>query len=94
MLPIIAPVIFMIAGCKNEGRKIVTDHKHVSAPETGKVTAACQPANEPCCIKVSTIFVEISQENNEELGFDWILEPLGTGSVLPDTSDKTFPTDH
>lgn len=28
-------------------------------------------------VKITTKFVEISQENNEELGFDWIVTPFG-----------------
>lgn len=31
----------------------------------------------PRQIKMSTKFVEISQENSEELGFDWIISPFG-----------------
>ena len=36
----------------------------------------------PKQIKIMTKFVEISQENNEELGFDWILSPFGIGGGL------------
>ncbi len=36
----------------------------------------------PKQIKILTKFVEISQENNEELGFDWIVSPFGLGSDL------------
>lgn len=34
----------------------------------------------PRQIRVTTKFVEISQENGEELGFDWIATPFGFGS--------------
>ena len=36
----------------------------------------------PKQIKIMTEFVEISQENNEELGFDWIVSPFGLGGGL------------
>lgn len=36
----------------------------------------------PKQIKIMTKFVEISQENNEELGFDWIVTPFGLGGDL------------
>jgi len=36
--------------------------------------------NTPRQIRVTTKFVEINQENNEELGFDWIATPFGFGS--------------
>lgn len=32
---------------------------------------------EPKQVKITTKFVEISQENNDELGFDWIISPFG-----------------
>jgi len=35
--------------------------------------------NTPRQIKILTKFVEISQENGEELGFDWVISPLGFG---------------
>jgi general secretion pathway protein D len=31
-------------------------------------------------VKITTKFVEIAQENNEELGFDWIVGPFSIGS--------------
>ncbi len=34
----------------------------------------------PRQIRVTTKFVEVSQENSEELGFDWIATPFGVGS--------------
>jgi general secretion pathway protein D len=33
----------------------------------------------PKQVKITTKFVEIAQENNEELGFDWILSPYSEG---------------
>lgn len=36
----------------------------------------------PKQIKIMTKFVEISQENNDELGFDWIVSPFGLGGDL------------
>ncbi len=32
---------------------------------------------EPKQVKITTKFVEISQENNDELGFDWLISPFG-----------------
>lgn len=32
---------------------------------------------EPKQVKITTKFVEINQENNDELGFDWIITPFG-----------------
>jgi general secretion pathway protein D len=34
----------------------------------------------PKQVKITTKFVEIAQENNEELGFDWIVGPFSIGS--------------
>ena len=34
----------------------------------------------PRQIRVTTKFVEVSQENDDELGFDWIVTPFGVGS--------------
>lgn len=36
----------------------------------------------PKQIKILTKFVEISQENSDELGFDWIVSPFGLGGDL------------
>jgi general secretion pathway protein D len=33
--------------------------------------------NQPKQVKITTKFVEISQENSDELGFDWIVNPFG-----------------
>lgn len=35
----------------------------------------------PKQVKITTKFVEISQENTDELGFDWIVTPFGLGST-------------
>ncbi|BCU75568.1 Amuc_1098 family type IV pilus outer membrane protein [Luteolibacter sp. LG18] len=34
----------------------------------------------PKQVKITTKFVEISQENNDELGFDWVVSPFGIGA--------------
>ena len=44
----------------------------------------------PRQIKISTKFVEISQENTEELGFDWIVSPLGFGAAGPTGRGNQF----
>ena len=36
----------------------------------------------PRQIKIITKFVEVSQENGQELGFDWVVTPFGTGGSL------------
>jgi general secretion pathway protein D len=36
----------------------------------------------PKQVKITTKFVEISQENNDELGFDWIVNPFGLGGSV------------
>jgi general secretion pathway protein D len=36
----------------------------------------------PKQVKVSTKFVEISQENADELGFDWVVSPFSVASVI------------
>ncbi len=36
----------------------------------------------PKQVKITTKFVEISQENNDELGFDWIVNPFGLDRSL------------
>lgn len=33
---------------------------------------------QPKQVKITTKFVEITQENNDELGFDWIVSPIGS----------------
>ena len=37
---------------------------------------------QPKQVKITTKFVEISQENNDELGFDWIISPFGLGGDI------------
>lgn len=37
---------------------------------------------QPKQVKITTKFVEISQENNDELGFDWIVSPFGLNSEI------------
>lgn len=36
----------------------------------------------PRQINIRTKFVEVSQENDEQLGFDWVITPFGVGSSL------------
>jgi general secretion pathway protein D len=38
----------------------------------------------PKMIKILTKFVEVNQENTDELSFDWILTPVGLGKVASD----------
>ena len=35
----------------------------------------------PKQVKITTKFVEVSQENTDELGFDWVVTPFGLGST-------------
>ena len=52
---------------------------------------------EPKQVKITTKFVEISQENNDELGFDWIISPFGlsanslfgSGGTIGNGGDRT-----
>ena len=37
---------------------------------------------QPKQVKITTKFVEITQENNEELGFDWIVTPFGISNSV------------
>ncbi|MEN9974323.1 MAG: hypothetical protein RLZZ282_329, partial [Verrucomicrobiota bacterium] len=37
---------------------------------------------QPQQVKITTKFVEISQENNDELGFDWIISPFGLSDSI------------
>jgi len=37
---------------------------------------------QPKQVKITTKFVEISQENNDELGFDWIVNPFGLSNTV------------
>ncbi len=36
---------------------------------------------QPKQVKITTKFIEITQENTDELGFDWIVNPFGIGSA-------------
>jgi general secretion pathway protein D len=38
--------------------------------------------SKPKQVKITTKFVEISQENTDELGFDWVISPFGIGGAL------------
>ena len=40
-----------------------------------------QTTKTPKQVKITTKFVEVSQENTDELGFDWIVTPFGLGST-------------
>ncbi|MFT4177204.1 MAG: type II and III secretion system protein [Luteolibacter sp.] len=38
-------------------------------------------SKKPKQVKITTKFVEVSQENTDELGFDWVVSPFGGGRV-------------
>lgn len=38
--------------------------------------------NKPKQVKITTKFVEVSQENSDELGFDWIVNPFGLTDTI------------
>jgi general secretion pathway protein D len=48
-----------------------------------------QTGKQPKQVKITTKFVEISQENNDELGFDWILNPFHINNTF--TADGGTP---
>ncbi len=51
--------------------------------ELDKVEQLVQTMNKaPKQVKITTKFVEISQENNDELGFDWIINPFGLSNTV------------
>ena len=52
--------------------------------ELDKVEALIEAVtkDKPKQVKITTKFVEISQENNDELGFDWVVSPFGIGGEL------------
>ena len=51
--------------------------------ELDKVEQLVQLYNKaPKQVKITTKFVEISQENNDELGFDWIISPFGLSNTV------------
>jgi general secretion pathway protein D len=66
------------ATLSNSGVLLVTN----TPSELDKVEQLVQTVanTKPKQVKITTKFVEISQENNEELGFDWIVGPFSLGS--------------
>ena len=64
------------ATLSNSGVLLVTN----TPTELDKVEQLVQTIGrtKPKQVKITTKFVEISQENNEELGFDWIVGPFGS----------------
>jgi general secretion pathway protein D len=68
------------ATLSNTGVLLVTN----TPTELDKVEQLVQAISntKPKQVKITTKFVEISQENNEELGFDWVIGPFGSGSVI------------
>ncbi len=63
------------ATLSNSGVLLVTN----TPTELDKVEQLVQTISntKPKQVKITTKFVEISQENNEELGFDWLVGPFG-----------------
>jgi general secretion pathway protein D len=63
------------ATLSNNGQLLVTN----TPSELDKVEQLVQTigGKQPKQVKITTKFVEISQENNDELGFDWIVNPFG-----------------
>ena len=67
------------ATLSNSGVLLVTN----TPTELDKVEQLVQTISKtPKQVKITTKFIEISQENNEELGFDWIVGPFGSGDVF------------
>ena len=66
------------ATLSNSGVLLVTN----TPSELDKVEQLVQATvnTKPKQVKITTKFVEIAQENNEELGFDWIVSPFQVGS--------------
>lgn len=66
------------ATLSNSGVLLVTN----TPSELDKVEQLVQTVanTKPKQVKITTKFVEIAQENNEELGFDWIVGPFSIGS--------------
>lgn len=63
----------------NSGSLLVTN----TPGELDKVEQLVQQYNRaPKQVKITTKFVEISQENNDELGFDWIISPFGLSNSV------------
>jgi general secretion pathway protein D len=63
------------ATLSNSGVLLVTN----TPTELDKVEQLVQTisSNKPKQVKITTKFIEIAQENNEELGFDWVVGPFG-----------------
>ena len=68
------------ATLSNSGVLLVTN----TPTELDKVEQLVQTISntKPKQVKITTKFVEISQENNEELGFDWIVSSFGSGDIF------------
>ena len=67
------------ATLSNSGVLLVTN----TPSELDKVEQLVQTLNTaPKQVKITTKFVEISQENNDELGFDWIVNPFGLSNTV------------
>jgi general secretion pathway protein D len=67
------------ATLNSSGSLMVTN----TSSELDKVEQLVQSTNKaPKQVKISTKFVEISQENNDELGFDWVVNPFGIAQKL------------
>lgn len=66
------------ATLSNSGVLLVTN----TPTELDKVEQLVQTISntKPKQVKITTKFVEIAQENNDELGFDWIVSPFTIGS--------------
>jgi general secretion pathway protein D len=67
------------ATLSNSGTLLVTN----TPSELDKVEQLVQAMNKaPKQVKITTKFVEISQENSDELGFDWIINPFGLSNTV------------
>ena len=67
------------ATLSNSGTLLVTN----TPSELDKIEQLVQTMNKaPKQVKITTKFVEISQENNDELGFDWIVNPFGLSNTV------------
>jgi general secretion pathway protein D len=67
------------ATLSSSGTLLVTN----TPSELDKIEQLVQTTNKaPKQVKITTKFVEISQENNDELGFDWIVNPFGLSNSV------------
>ncbi len=67
------------ATLSNSGVLLVTN----TPSELDKVEQLVQTMNKaPKQVKITTKFVEISQENNDELGFDWLISSVGLSNTV------------